>query len=357
MKSYRVFISYSHEDVELVQKIVEVIKNNGLTPMWDKDFLFGHGFQDQIKTFIANAHVFLPIITESSSERGWVHQEIGYAMALNVPVLPVTMGTLPGEMIRELHAIQLKDLDELNDKLSRKIFDNLVNSYQEAPLALFQCAELAEDRAIMMTRYANDVLQLKHVLQLGAYGCVRQKGALSSFHIPKEVTTHPIWKQRYDKKHQRSEFYHRHLRKERLALEEHAQVKGCRLIINPYLTYKMYGTEARIARLETLAEFLESMPDDKVQVAINRRMLNENLTIVGDWFAAESVSASLGRGYRQTIFTRHAPSICSRIELFDQEFKELIQELGWTAETSREKAINTIEEIITELKNKSQARV
>lgn len=352
MNPYRVFISYSHEDHDLAVKIVEVIKNNGLTPMWDKDFLFGHGFQDSIKTFIAHAHVFLPIITESSSERGWVHQEIGYAMALNVPVLPVTLGTLPGEMIRELQAIQLKDLDELNDKLSRENFDNLVKSYQHAQLALFQCAEHAEDRAIMMTKYANDVLQLKHVLQLGAYGCVRQKGALSSFHIPKEVVSHHIWKERYDKKHQRSEYYHKHLREERLALEEHALVKGCRLIINPYLDYKMYGTEARIARLKTLVEFLESMPDNKVQVAINRSMLNENLTIVGDWFAAKSVSASLGRGYLQTIFTRHAPSIQEKIELFDHEFKELLQASGWTSTQSKVVAIETIKEIITDPKRK-----
>jgi hypothetical protein len=356
MNPYRVFISYSHEDQDLALKIVEVIKKNGLTPMWDKDFLFGHGFQDSIKTFIAHAHVFLPIITESSSKRGWVHQEIGYAMALNVPVLPLTLGTLPGEMIRELQAIQLKDLDELKDKLSREIFDNLVKSYQRAQFALFQCAEHAEDRAIMMTRYANDLLQLKHVLQLGAYGCVRQKGALSSFHIPKEVVSHHIWMERYDTKHQRSEYYHKHLREERLSLEEHAQVKGCRLIINPYLTYKIYGFGARIARLKTLVEFLEHMPDDKVQVAINRRMLNENQTIVGDWFAAESVSASPGRGYLQTIFTRHAPSIQEKIELFDHEFKELLQSSGWKSASSKGEAVNTIKEIIVDLKSKSKGQ-
>jgi sugar/nucleoside kinase (ribokinase family) len=68
--SYRVFISYSHGDIETVQRVVEVLKANGLTILWDQDFAFGRGFHEQIKTFISYAHVFLPVITVKSSERG-----------------------------------------------------------------------------------------------------------------------------------------------------------------------------------------------------------------------------------------------------------------------------------------------
>jgi hypothetical protein len=68
--------------------------------------------------------------------------------------------------------------------------------------------------------------------------------------------------------------------------------------------------------------------------------------IVGDWFAAESVSAKEGHGYRQTAFTCHAPSMRSRIELFDQEFTELLANLGWKPETSRESAIQYIQKIL-----------
>ena len=343
--TYRVFISYSHEDLELVLRIVEVLDNNRLTPMWDKNFSYGTGFHEQIKTFIAHAHVFLPVITEASSRRGWVHQEIGYAMALNVPVLPVTLGTLPGEMIRELHAVQLsEDLGDVEVQLSKEVFDNLVNRHSEPSRSLFHSAELAEDRAIMMAEYANNVIRL------GAYGCVRQKGALSSFHIPNKVITHPIWKQRYGEI-SRSPFHCRCQRDERIELEKHARVNGCRLIIDPYFTYEQYGSEAKIVRLESLIEFLESMPDGKVEVAINNKMhQEESLTLVGDWFAAESVSATIGLGYRQTIFTCHAPSMWSRIELFDQEHNELKQSMGWTAESSKLAVINIIKEIIADIK-------
>ena len=77
---------------------------------------------------------------------------------------------------------------------------------------------------------------------------------------------------------------------------------------------------------------------------------SHSLTIVGDWFVAESVSAEIGRGYRQTIFTRHAPTINTRIELFDEEFDALLKRKEIRAEDSTKHAIEEIEAIIQELK-------
>ncbi|MGE5418009.1 MAG: toll/interleukin-1 receptor domain-containing protein [Acidobacteriota bacterium] len=350
MNNYRVFISYSHTDRQLVEQLVEILIENGLTPMWDKNFAYGSGFHEQIQDFIAHAHVFLPVITKESSQRGWVHQEIGYAMALNIPVLPVTLETLPGEMLQQIHAISLKsDLEGAREQLSWNIFDNLVNRYMEPSLALFQCAELAEDRAIMMERFAN------HVLSLNEYGLVRQKGGLSSFHIPDKVITDPVWKARYDTGFMKSQYHCRCQRNERIALEKHAISQGCRLIIDPLIHHSRYSESAELVRLQTLLEFMESMPDDKVQVAINSNMdREESITIVGDWFIAEAVSSGIAQGYRQTIFTRHAPSMRTKIDLFDQEFNELIQKAGWKAEESRVQVIRDLRSRIEELRSNLQ---
>ncbi|MBC7248050.1 MAG: toll/interleukin-1 receptor domain-containing protein [Actinobacteria bacterium] len=344
MPRYRVFISYSHEDGDLVEKIVSVLEDAGLRPMWDRDFAFGRGFPEQIRMRIAHAHVFLPLITESSNRRGWVHQEIGYAMALHVPVLPVARGALPGEMLRELHAMMLsEDPAEMRTQLTADVFENLVNACQEEGFALYECAELPEERTAFMVRYANSVSDM------GEYGMVRQKGAYSSFNIPNRVLSDPVWDIRYEPRG--SGDYHKTLqRRERLALEKHAQEAGCRLIVNPGV-YTGYSERARIARLETLLDFLRSLPEEKVQVAINERMdEDENVTLVGDWFAAISVSMA---GNRQTIFTRHAPSMQGRIEYFDQEFEELLQERGWKASSSRNAAVAEIEAYVAALADKS----
>lgn len=339
--SYRVFISYSHEDTELVEKVVKVLEENGLTPLWDKKFALGYRFHEQIETYIAHSHVFLPIITLGSSKRGWVHQEIGYAMALNIPVLPVTKDMLPGEMIQQLQALHTSgDMEELKEQLSREVFENLVDNYRDMSKALFQCAELAEDRAVMMAGYANNILKL------GQYGCVRQKGGLSSFHIPDRVLSDPVWVDRYGD-HIQSQYHCRCQREERIALQKHADVAGCKLIIDPTITLERFGLKAQITRLKTLLEFLENMPDGLVQIAINSsQKVQENITIVGDWFAAESVSVLLYQGYRQTVFTRHAPSMRERIELFDREINELLSKMGWTPEDSKSQAVKLIREKI-----------
>ena len=67
--NYRVFISYSHQDQHLADCVEGVLRNIAQV-MWDREFRYGYGFHDQIKRFIAHSHVFVPIITENSSQRG-----------------------------------------------------------------------------------------------------------------------------------------------------------------------------------------------------------------------------------------------------------------------------------------------
>ena len=347
---YRVFISYSHQDSELVDELVAILRENGLRPMLDKDFAFGGRFTDQIRNFIAHAHVFVPVITESSSKRGWVHQEIGYAMALKVPVLPICRGHVPGEMISELQAVtwnkESEDLDRLKEQLSWRTFNALLRKTQKDSHPLYECARYHEDRTMMMVDYASKVLEL------GAYGHVLQIGALSSFHIPDKPISDRVWKDRYGS-FVASDFRKQLLREERLVLEEHARVSGCSLIIDPYLSYEKYGPDARKTRLKTLLDLLNSMPDEKVRVAIKKGMpKEESLTIVGDWFTAESISASLGKGYQQTIFTRHAPTVQSRTELADRELGELLKVQGIEPYSSRRAAIAELEKLVQEIDGK-----
>jgi hypothetical protein len=350
---YRIFISYSHEDRDLVRELREILRANGLEPMSDHTFAFGSGFPEQIKLYIAHSHVFLPVITLSSSKRKWVHQEIGFALAHNIPILPLTIGDcLPDAMMRELHAIRLSvdpktDLalciEEMKSFITKEMIEALVSRYRDIRLAHFQCAEFTEDRAALLAEYANDVRGL------GGMGIVRQKGGLSSFHIPREVITHRIWVDRYGPLGQ-GPLHRRSLREERIALEEHAKKSGSRLIVNPCLDYIDYGQYARKCRLKWLLNFLEKTDAGKIaQVAIPKKLeSNLSITIVGDWFYAESQHAKLGQGYSQTIFSRHAPSIQSKIDLFDQEFDELLEDRGWDIKDCREKAI----EYIRKIKNK-----
>ncbi|MHC1769658.1 MAG: hypothetical protein AB9869_36160 [Verrucomicrobiia bacterium] len=69
--------------------------------------------------------------------------------------------------------------------------------------------------------------------------------------------------------------------KERLALGKHAQIAGCKIIVNPSLGFERFGLQARLIRLNTLKRFLMEMPNDRCRVAFNREMHHsESVTLL-----------------------------------------------------------------------------
>jgi hypothetical protein len=351
--SLRVFISYSHEDADFVGQLVKFLKTEvGVEPIYDRNIRIGMAFDAEIMRFIAHAHVFMPVLTPTADARKWVHQEIGYASALNIPILPLAVGKLPGEMIERLQAVRVcKDnIDALRNTLTLEHFERLVREKSGSAFALYQCASYPAERAAWLASISNEVTKL------GELGFLRQKGGLSSLHIPKEVLSHPIWAERYAP-HVRTPDHIHLQREERIALERHARGAGCRLIINPDLVFPDLATSALIVRLETLLRFLESMSDKDCEVAWNASMVhNESVTIVGNWFAAESVRARRGIGYYQTVFTRHAPTLVSKIAAFDDEFEGLLRLHGWLRRRSRREAMELISRKIAALEIAEQER-
>ena len=176
---------------------------------------------------------------------------------------------------------------------------------------------------------------------------IRQKGGLSSFHIPEECILNPVWKERYFP-NDRSEYHKRLQRNERLSLEKHVTAQGCKLIIAPSYATNNRDKRAAIARLQSLVLFLNK--HKHIVVAFqNSESEKQSLTIVGNYFLAESVSFREGDGYTNTFFTRDASEITRRTEDFDCELHELLVQKKWTSENSREKAIEALNEEIQKL--------
>jgi hypothetical protein len=103
-----------------------------------------------------------------------------------------------------------------------------------------------------------------------------------------------------------------------------------------------------------LKKFLISSTGKKTLVAFNYQNNMNNhfssITIVGDWFYAQSHAGKIGKGYDQTIFTRHAPSIQHHIDQFDLEFQTLLEKNGWDEHNCRDLALKEINNIIAGIK-------
>jgi len=262
---FRIFISYSHEDKQLALIASEALTDLGYHTLWDADIHPGTAFSDAIKGLIHHAHIFMPLITESAAQRPWVHQETGYAMALGIPILPVAVDAVPGQMAADLLALVVNnDFSDFKQKISALDLEQLVLGNEQPAYSNLEVSDWAENRAEMLARHANRVIELKF------NGRIRQRAALSSFSIPDKDPKHPNWEQ-FEGKVPRSPFYRNLLRNERRALETHARAAGCDLIIDPEFCLERNGKTATQARLHILAQFLEDMPDDRVQVVLSRQ--------------------------------------------------------------------------------------
>lgn len=338
MSKYRVFISYRHADEAKVEILADILRENGLEPMWDPDIRAGSGFGQVIMDFIAHSHIFVPFITTDSIERGWVNQEIGYAKALNIPILPISLDELPPGMISHLQAEKWDDNQEkMKHKLSYKKFKRIILSTQTKPL--FECAYLFPERTQMIADFSKRIL----CMGSGYHGHVRQKARLSSFQIPDRPTNHQIWIERDDEGFPDENRY-RLLRNERQWLERHVKECGCSLIIDPDITIERCDDKVAKIRINLLLEFLREVDHPEVKVAIAKE-LKENITLVGDYFGAFAVNLTKReKGFRQTIFTRHAPTVQRFIKSFDDEIDSLLEDQNVSAEESKNHVIGQLEE-------------
>jgi hypothetical protein len=354
---YRIFISHSSEDKDKVELIKNALESNGLKPFYSASFEGGDNFFEMIEKYIAHSHIFLPLISESSSSRGWVHQEIGIANALHIPIVPVSIDRLPEQMMCHLHAISWNDGKELKDKLNYERFNRKINEFKYEHRPLLECGLKDEDRTNMMVEYA------RNVVSFGEHGIVRQMARMSSFHIPNTYPDDPKLKEHFGFHKDEGSSY-KSLIEERRILEEHAKVRGCKLIINPCETVRRYPNNIAKLRINELIKFLDDMDDNKVEIAIKGdeicgkedyiegaeiKNIDKNLTIVGDWFFAESILSPKGYGHPWTIFTRHAPTVLDSIKDFDVELDALLNNQNRKGLSSRKYVINQLYQILDNL--------
>ncbi len=323
----------------------EVFSAAGIDAMWDRDLIAGLPFNDQIKSYIEHAHVFAPVISEASARSVWVHAEIGYALALRIPVLPICFGCDPSGMIQEVHAVTIHAdptdrasfLTETTAKLTRGQIEHLLEE-AGGQSAFFECPEDNARRAGLLAHYA------RRVRSIGRYGRIRQKASLTSFHLPDRPAADRIWELYYQRSVRDNRYLYDNLLAERRSLEEHAQVEGCRLIIDAADLYEsMYGRhgpQSAPARVRGLLDFLEEGSVAHVEVAVNTDPDRKgSITIVGDWFSSEAISSKESANLREAIFTRNAAAIRRQIREFDVEFDRLLKVRNWSVENSRKEAI------------------
>jgi hypothetical protein len=348
MHSFRVFLSYTAQDQRLLDAVVEALRDLGLYPWWDKELGPGRLFLDEIKQKIATAHLFVPILTSASSLRPWVHQEAGFALGINVPVLPIATDALPSAMLTGTQALVVRDdLSDLKQRLREVDLESIILPLRPHPPFLYWIADLPESRTATL------VAQGTSLVASVASGRIRQRALFSSFSIPDEPPTAKVW-QHLDREQPRSDFYRGLLREERQLLESQAKEYGCTLIISPLIDPAPVGPLVHQIRIETLIGFLESADKRLVDIVFAESFHAGNETILGDVLLARALPPQPNRDYQQTLFTSHAPTVLQACRAFDQAYRDEYRRQGFPSQSpqpghSCERALDALRARLSEL--------
>jgi hypothetical protein len=341
---YRVFISHSHDDEKDAVQIEKHLRRIGFRPIRMADLKGFHVFPQHIRDGIAYAHAFMPLLTTRSETRPWVQQEIGYAMGLEVPVVPVAIGQMPAELafVRDVKVLQLDpDLANLESDLTGDKIAWAVGG-SPAPFAPYYFAESQLARSGMLADLARRIISFRG-RDLSEDDRIRHRAGLTSFSNPVDMPLEDVsWGHRYGIG-DLAEPYCRALQDECLTLRDYATIAGCDLIVDISGDAAGRGSPARLEGLAVLRRFLLQMPEGMVRIVNQPRRRPDNLLLVGDWFVAESATLDTHAGYSNTVFTRHAPTVLDRIARFDRQFNALLTQTVQSNRPSVQAAIELIE--------------
>jgi hypothetical protein len=101
----KIFLSYSAEDNNKMKSLRKAMKKrSGLEPIVVAERRrVGQSLADKVKGFIHEANCLIPILTRRSITNQWVNQEIGYATALDRPIIPLVEKNLLDQLKGFIH--------------------------------------------------------------------------------------------------------------------------------------------------------------------------------------------------------------------------------------------------------------
>src|SRR5258706_11711853 len=129
-KTPKAFISYSHADRAIAERVAEGLRTGGIEAWLDKyEIIPGDSLIKKIfEEGLAGADVFVVILTESSIKSNWVRQELDVALIRRIEgitrVIPLKVGNVNiPDPLRTLQWIDMAgDFDEKIRQLQMAIF-------------------------------------------------------------------------------------------------------------------------------------------------------------------------------------------------------------------------------------------
>jgi len=127
--AFKVFVSYSTKDMEMVKLIEKDMKSTGASVfVAENSILPGSPLSSTIKENIISSDLFIVLWSKNSKESQWVSQEIGIAHSTDKLIIPVVLDEnimLPA-FIKDIKYIStFENRDKAIEKLRQIVFDHV----------------------------------------------------------------------------------------------------------------------------------------------------------------------------------------------------------------------------------------
>ncbi len=108
MTGEQVFVSHAPADLDLVQELFSTVKNFPFGVHIALEEIESGRSRQRLEGRLANSDVVVPVLTQRSAISRWVNQEIGYARAKGIPVLPLyEEADLRGAFITDVEGVEI----------------------------------------------------------------------------------------------------------------------------------------------------------------------------------------------------------------------------------------------------------
>jgi hypothetical protein len=136
-----IFISYSHDDLEKVRYVVELLQIADQSVYFDEKLQAGQDWKQALRDAISGNDVFMYLLSETSIASEWCRWEYVNAVRLQKAIIPVLLEKI--KLPEDLGALQYVDMTKgVDSKSGAKLIGGLLN--------------LAEQRVSTLTTTAPD---------------------------------------------------------------------------------------------------------------------------------------------------------------------------------------------------------
>lgn len=125
----KIFISYSNEDSNFAKRLAEALNDTEVaSQLHTNNVTTGERWPDLIRDSIRSASAMVVLLSTNTKTNSWIMFEIGAALALGIPVIPVLFSdtsrdqAIP-EVLREIKVLDVSELPiaEMAKRLKRNL--------------------------------------------------------------------------------------------------------------------------------------------------------------------------------------------------------------------------------------------